>query len=225
MSRRILWIAALCIALAALWSVPAQAYPPSLSGWSFKVGSVDASTIWTGVGNFDLKPTDIVVTLKNVDLRLYAVNPGSNTGGVGVPFRLTTPVSGTDSISPILKNGKYASTIVFPDSVFTAAIDPSLLQQALPNPNWTVDPNRVDVLRFRGIVQGFTDVGDRCEGYYAGATTVDSSCFPFDPAWENRYEEEVVHLEVDCTLQDGAYACTVLQDWEYSKNSPVFVPR
>ncbi len=217
-------IGVLCIGLTALWGGVAMAYPPSLSGWSFKPGSVDASTIWTGVGNFDLKPTDIVITLSDIQLRLYSINPGGNTGGVGVPFSLTSPVVGTDSFAPIQKNGKYSSLIVFPDSVFTGQIDMNQLAALLPNPNWTLDPNHVDVVRFKGLIQGFTDVSDRCEGYYAGSTDVTHSCFPFDATWQSRYEEEVVHLLVDCNLQDGAYSCSVLQNWEYSKQNPVFVP-
>ncbi len=224
MFKKFVFIAVLCVGLMAIWGPDANAYPPSLSGWSFKVGSVDASTLWTGVGNFDLKPTDIVITLSSIDLKLYAINPGGNTGGVGVPFSLTAPVAGTDSISPISKNGKYASLIVFPDNVFIGLIDPALLAQVLPNPNWTLDPNHVDVTHFRALIQGFTDISDRCENYYIGNTVVSTSCYPFSATWTSRYEEEVVHLEADCNLQNGAYVCTALTDWEYSKQHPVFQP-
>ncbi len=224
MFKRLVLIGALCVGLVAVWGGAASAYPPSLSGWSFKVGSVDASTLWTGVGNYELKPTDIVITLSDIQLRLYSINPGGNTGGVGVPFNLSAPVQGTDSISPISKNGKYASLIVFPDSAFTALIDPVALEQALPNPNWTLDPNHVDVVHFKALIQGFTDVTDRCENYYINNTVVDTSCYPFTATAQTRYEEEVVHVLVDCNLQNGAYVCSTLQDWGYSKQNPVFVP-
>lgn len=224
MFRKLVMIGVLCLGVMAIAGADANAYPPSLSGWSFKVGTVDATTIWTGVGNFELKPTDVAITLSEIQLRLYSVNPGGNTGGEGVPFALSSSVLGTDTISPISKNGKYTSFIVFPDSVFTALIDPALLAQVLPNPNWTLDLDHVDVVHFKGLIQGFTDVSDRCETYYIGSTAVDKSCYPFDAFSQTRYEEEVVHVLVDCTLQNGAYACTVLQDWEYAKQNPVFVP-
>ncbi len=220
MFKRFALIGVLCVGLAGLWAGGADAYPLSLAGYKFSFGSVDATTIWTGVANYELKPSFVAISLSDIQVRLYSINPGGNTGGVGVPFELSSPVVGTDVLNPVSKNGKYTSLIVFEDNTFTAMVDPALL----PNPNWSFDPNHCDVVHFKAVIQGFTDIDNRCENYYIGSTVVNASCYPFDPAAQTRYAEEVVHAEVDCTLQNGVYVCTdLVPSWEWSKKSPYYI--
>jgi hypothetical protein len=222
MLKRLLVIGALCIGLIGFWSIDAQAWPASSSGWGAIQNTVTVWSGWKGISNADLRPTSVKVTIFPHDVLVMFRNPGGQDGGVGVPFFFPTEVTGTQ-VTPqkAVKNGKWNSYITFYDEELLAMIPPADLANIAPNPQWMA--YAVVVKNFDVYIQAFEDVNSTCDGLsnICYTTNFGNTGLPQSPY----NAEEVVHIQGYCDLgsapvnADSAYTCPpeLTFKWEYSK--------
>jgi hypothetical protein len=194
MLKKSFLIGVLFIGVWAMLISNAQAYPATSGGWGAWPKCVLIWSDWLGVANYEIKPTDVEVTL---DLRLAElsyINPGNQDGGVGQPFDPDTVVTGTQALSnPVSKNGKYHSEITFGKDVLLGAI-PDASLPPLQNPNWYY--NDIVVLKMYVTIRGYSDLdGDG------------------DP------ETETARVGGTCTLNFDRteYICVTEEIWRYRK--------
>ena len=221
MSKRLSLAGALCAGMIVIWGTNVHAWPASSSYWGVKYNTIHVNSSWFGIANTDVKPTDIMATIFSYQVVVYYKNPGGNTGGIGVPFNLSTEISGTETLMPTALRGagKYTSTITFSDQDILSSIDPSILAANAPNPGWIA--YAVDVLSLDVIIQAFADISTRCEDSWDASNCYLNLNDPANPL-DDLKEEEVVHIEGSCTLQNGDYSCTENEHWEWSKKDPVY---
>jgi hypothetical protein len=227
MSKRLVVIGALCIGLMGLWSIDAHAWPASSSGWGATQNTVTVWSGWKGIANAELKPTSVKVSIypwSTVDVLVLFKNPGGNDGGVGVPFRLSTTITDSQS-SPdkAIRNGKWNSYITFDGGDLCAMIPQGELDAITPNPKWTCYD--VVIYKFNILLQAYEDINDRCKD---SSSPTDPTCYyvRFDNSgnpMDGPRGEEVVHIEGFCELGSApinvgsAYSCHTDFQWEYSK--------
>jgi len=227
MMKRFLLIGTLCMALVPLWLGHAHAWPASSSGWYVTYNTIHVDSTWLGIGNAELNPTYIQVTIVPDNVVVYYSNHGGNIGGIGVPFKLNVDVTGVDALIPksASKNGKFTSSVVFEDNVILNAIGQETLDANAPNPNWTA--YAVDVTGMFIFIQAFENVSDICPNVSPNNTdldrTNDTCLINYDASpWTIGTEEEVVHIQGYCTLKNFEYSCTEDVHWEWSKKDQVY---
>ena len=191
----------LLMGLAALLVPNVNAYPPTLGGWGAWPKCVLVWSDWLGVANYEVKPSDVNVTIELLKVQIHYLNPGGQGGGLGQPFYpVAEDIGGTDPLSdPVDKKGKYHSEITFTGDVLLDAIDPSSVPPP-PNPQWTIDPvDPVVVLEMYVTIRGFAD---------------------FDG--DGTPEKETAHVAGPCTLNYDRtqYTCTTGDSWGYKKSDP-----
>lgn len=217
MFKRLSPIVALCICLMALWSTDANAWPASSSGWYVKSGSIIVDSNWVQISNTDVKPTSLVVTIYPTVV-VYYQNPGGNEGGVGTPFNLNVPLVGFDKLDPLGGHGKDSSTVPFPDITVDSLIEMGIdLGVYAPNYNWVAYDVKVTGLDVK--IQAYADVSSFCTSENTPESDWTSCYYNAD---DKLFEEEVVHLEGLCTLQDQIYNCVESEHWEWSKKDPLW---
>lgn len=215
-----------CIGLIGFWSIDAQAWPASSSGWAAYQNTVTIYSGWRGIANKDLRPTSVKVTLFPNEVMVLCKNNGGNDGGVGNPFIYPTTVTASQ-ISPATptRNGRWDSYITFTDEELLAKLgDPS---QYCINPNW--EAYGIVVKTFDVYIQAYEDISsDMCTETSSPETGVCyTTSFSTDGAPQPPYNaEEVVHIKGYCDLGSApigvgsSYTCTTDLQWEYSKTYP-----
>jgi hypothetical protein len=159
MFRKLLLIGVLFISFWALLGANAYAYPAwATGGWGAWPNCVCFWSDWKGVSNPDQKPSDVIYTMSNMEIQVYYLNPGGNDGGVGEPFYPNAQVTGGGTLpDSISTKGTYQSKLCFYDENLWAAVDVNSIPPPV-NPNWTLDPSRIDVLQMDVEIQGYSDL-------------------------------------------------------------------
>ena len=202
MLRKSWLIGVLLISVWALLGTNAHAYPGTIGGWGAFPKCVCVWSEWLGVANYEIKPTEVDVTIDLLEVQLHYLNPAGQGGGWGNPFYPGVQVTGQQALNlPVSKKGKYLSTICFLDDVLFAAIPLGSIP-APPNPQWTLDTegHYVVVLKMYVTIRGYSDSN--------GDGIVDN--------WET------AHVAGTCTLnsaRDG-YNCVTEENWGYKKSDP-----
>ena len=197
----------ICVLFIMVWALSgtnAFAYPASATGvWGGFLKCVCIYSDWVGVGNYEVKPTDVEVTLELLEVRLHYLNPSGKPGGLGEAFYPDAEVTGEQAASgSITKNGKFHSEICFTDDELYAGIDEALIPLP-PNPQWTLDleGHYVRVYKMYVTIRGYSD---------------------FDGDIGHVTETETSHLAGTCTLNEkkGTYECGTEHFWNYKNSDP-----
>ena len=246
MFKRLTSMGALCIGLMALWGTDANAYPPYLSGWGWKPGSIVFESTWVGTANTEQKPTDYQVTLFPTNLIVHFRNPGNNLGGISVNF--TNPnlfITGGNTLFPtaLTGKGKITDELTFGDC---PGIDnPSGECQVGDNGKlwllWEVESGCVETdpymqigcikdyladtyapnLQWRPYAIDIFNFDAIVEAYTDMNTRCESGGFP-DPTACFDGKEEVIHANYsNCQLNEDVYICSSYEIWQYKNNDPL----
>ena len=201
MFKRLLLTAALCIGLFSLLGTNAHAYPAAPGGWGAWPGSVCVWTDWKGVANYEIKPTNVDVTLFISKVQLHYLNPGGQPGGLGQPFYPDVEIAVDGEMNEgVAKNGKYQMLLCFENEVLSSLVEPFAPDP--PNDAWTLDPeNPVVILEMFVRIRGFSDFDDDVIGT----------------------ETETAYIAGPCTLNyDGTdYTCVTEEEWNWTKKDPI----
>ena len=187
-----------------------NAHALSISGWGFKIGSIEALVDLKGIPNPDTKPTAVFLTLNLTEVEVLCLNPVNYNVAPGTAGSRIVYISSPVEPNEILEKGKVEDHLVSYD--LSSGLDPETVRC---NNKWTPIISSAAAKAFHATIKVQYCQDESCtDGLTKGEDVVGVSCV-LNPV----LREDADGLD-DILGTDDDYAPVKGQEYECKQTTP-----